>query len=87
MVTVNFEGNTYLFSKSDTRGIWIGFGGPKYGRYPGLYCAAPAILYPEMTALAIEQGADRAELIIEKKEKKASKPRSAKLKKNAISIF
>jgi hypothetical protein len=87
MVTVDFEGNNYLYSKSDTSGVWVGNGGPKQGRYPGLHCAAPTIMYPAMVIAAIEQGADKSEFVFEKKEKKASKPRASKPKKNSISIF
>ena len=87
MVTVNFEGNSYLYSKSSSGGVWLGNGGPRRGRYPGLSCAAPTIIYPKLIAAAIEQGADKSEFVFEKKEKKEKKPRAFKPKKNAISIF
>ncbi len=87
MVTVDFEGNNYLYLRSNTGGVWVGNGGENQGRYPGMSIAAPTIMYPAMIIAAIEQGADRAEFVTEKKEKKVSKPRSAKPKKNTISIF
>ncbi len=87
MVTVDFEGNNYLYSKGDTRGVWLGNGGANQGRYPGLNIVAPTIMYPAMILAAIEQGADRAEFVFEKKEKRPSVRRASKPKKNSISIF
>ena len=87
MVTVTFEGNSYLYSRSNDGGVWVGNGGPRGGRYPGIDCAAPVIMFPELIARAIEAGTDKAFFISEKKEVKTSKPRAFKTKKNAISIF
>ena len=85
MVSVEFENNSYLLTSD---GVWVGNGGPKQGRYPGLHCSAPMILWPELVSAGIEQGYDRSELIRKAPEKPAkSTKRRAKKPANSISIF
>jgi hypothetical protein len=90
MIIVEFENNSYLFSKDKNGGgYWIGYGGPKGGRYPGLNCRAPIIVWSELNALAIEDGATWEDLRSNppKKEKKPRKASKKKSKKKSISIF
>jgi len=87
MITVDFEGNSYLFTKTDDGGFWSGNGGSKGRRYPGRNLIAPSIIWPALFKAAIDSGVDESELICIKIEKKSSKPRAKKLKKNEISIF
>jgi hypothetical protein len=91
MITVDFEGNSYLFSRSDKgQGYWSGNGGPKSGRYPGICMVAPSIMWPELRAAAIEQGAD-AEVMAYKplgdSAEKKSRTKKVKTTKNTIAIF
>lgn len=85
MITVNYHGNSYLFSKSSNGGVWIGNGGPMKGRYPGLYRAAPMIIWPALTAAAIEAGTDKSAFF--SPAKKETKHRVAKTTSTTIAIF
>lgn len=89
MITVNFEGNSYLLSKSSDGGRWVGSGGPRGGRYPGLHCSAPRIIWPMLLRAAIEQGYEAADLRCNPvvKDGKPRKTSAKKSKNNSISIF
>jgi hypothetical protein len=89
MITVDFEGNNYLLSKDSRGGYWVGNGGPKRGRYPGLSCTAPSIMWPELAKKAIKEGYEASELRCAplKKESKPRKSSTKKPKKPTISIF
>ena len=91
MITVDFEGNNYLFSRDkDGRGSWMGNGGPRGGRYPGKYIVAPSIMWPALRAAAIEQGAEASEMAYKplgESKTKTKKPKKVKTTKNVIAIF
>jgi hypothetical protein len=86
MVSIEFEKNRYQLTPS---GVWIGTGGPNGGRYPGLYCAAPMVIWPELISAAITQGYEKSDLAREvpKKAAKSSAKKAYKKPANSISIF
>ena len=89
MVTADFEGNNYLFCRDKSgRSYWVGNGGPKGGRYPGLNAIAPMNMWPELRLAALEQGVDKEEMAYTPpKPKKKSRPKKAKTTKDTIAIF
>jgi hypothetical protein len=91
MITADFEGNNYLFSRDKNgAGTWAGNGGPRGGRYPGLSILAPSVMWPALRAAAIEQGAEASEMAYKplgESKTKEKKPKKVKTTKNVIAIF
>tara|TARA_B100000131_G_scaffold176957_1_gene170780 strand:- start:1922 stop:2203 length:282 start_codon:yes stop_codon:yes gene_type:complete len=89
---VEYNGNEYRFCRNEKgRPYWVGHKrGSGGGNFVGLNCVAPLYIYSNLVKEAISSGDFEKDFFFSKKiEKKTSKPRKARVRKNSnsISIF